>query len=46
MFDGNPTNREGQELVRYTDDLYGRVGRNLGRAFWDYYKVSSQNVNK
>ena len=30
---------EDGNLVHYTDDLYSSVGRNIARAFWDYYKI-------
>ncbi len=26
-------------VVAYTEDMYCRVGRNLARAFWDYFKI-------
>ena len=26
-------------IVPYTDDMYCRIGRNLARALWDYYKI-------
>lgn len=26
-------------VVPYTDDMYCRIGRNLARAMWDYYKI-------
>jgi hypothetical protein len=26
-------------VVEYTEELYNRAGRNVGRAFWDYYKI-------
>ena len=26
-------------VVPYTDEMYCRVGRNLARAFWDYFKI-------
>ncbi|XP_059093753.1 uncharacterized protein LOC131888832 [Tigriopus californicus] len=30
---------ETQAIIPYTDDLYCRVGRNIARAFWDFYKI-------
>ena len=26
-------------VIPYTDDMYCRIGRNLARALWDYYKI-------
>ncbi len=26
-------------VVPYTDDMYCRIGRNLARSLWDYYKI-------
>ena len=26
-------------IVLYTDDSYCRIGRNIARAIWDYYKI-------
>lgn len=26
-------------VVPYTDDMYCRIGRNMARALWDYYKI-------
>ncbi len=26
-------------VVPYTEDMYCRVGRNVARAFWDYFKI-------
>lgn len=28
-----------EDPIPYTDDMYCRVGRNIGRALWDYYKI-------
>ena len=33
----DPKNPRG--IVPYTDESYCRIGRNLGRAMWDYYKI-------
>ena len=30
---------ETKQIVSYNDDLYSKVGRNIARAFWDYYKI-------
>ena len=26
-------------IVPYTDDMYCRIGRNIARSLWDYYKI-------
>lgn len=26
-------------VVPYTDDMYCRIGRNIARSIWDYYKI-------
>ena len=31
--------KEKRQIIPYTDDLYARVGRNISRAMWDYYKI-------
>ena len=31
--------KEKRQIIPYTDELYARVGRNLSRAMWDYYKI-------
>ena len=28
-----------RQIIPYTDELYARVGRNISRAMWDYYKI-------
>ena len=33
----DPKNPRG--IIPYTDESYCRIGRNLGRAMWDYYKI-------
>jgi len=30
---------DSRQIIPYTDDLYAKVGRNITRAFWDYYKI-------
>ena len=31
--------KDRRQIVPYTDDLYAKIGRNVTRAFWDYYKI-------
>lgn len=31
--------KESGDVEPYSEELYCRVGRNMARAFWDYYKV-------
>ena len=31
--------KEKRQIIPYTDELYARVGRNISRAMWDYYKI-------
>ena len=31
--------KERRQIIPYTDELYARVGRNVSRAMWDYYKI-------
>jgi len=31
--------QEKRQIIPYTDDLYAKVGRNITRALWDYYKI-------
>ena len=31
--------QENRQIIPYTDMLYARVGRNITRALWDYYKI-------
>ena len=31
--------QERRQIIPYTDDLYAKVGRNIARALWDYYKI-------
>ena len=33
----DPKNPKG--IVPYTDESYCRIGRNLARAMWDFYKI-------
>jgi len=30
---------ENRQIIPYTDQLYAKVGRNITRALWDYYKI-------
>ena len=31
--------REKRQIIPYTDELYAKIGRNVTRALWDYYKI-------
>ena len=31
--------KDRRQIVPYTDDLYAKIGRNVTRALWDYYKI-------
>ena len=31
--------KEKRQIIPYTDELYAKIGRNITRALWDYYKI-------
>ena len=31
--------KEKRQIIPYTDELYAKIGRNVTRALWDYYKI-------